>query len=216
MEYRYKVALEMKRAFFLLIAFAFLIPSHSKAGAADPLLIHEPGSQVTYDDRTGLYWYYNLVLFTHMTYDEQLAKIETISVEGFTNKWHMATYREMARLWRYSAETLFSCFALTRDDPGTGQQHATGRYDERYDAQQHYIADVRLQEGVYIKSQLNYMDKYLDSASLDLLGAWVVYEGDAIHVPKVGQTLPAIMLLLSDPDDSQNPRTSRSTNRRHF
>ncbi|MDY6988789.1 MAG: hypothetical protein SWQ30_12120 [Thermodesulfobacteriota bacterium] len=210
----------MKRAFFLFIAFAFLIPSQGKAGAGDPLLIHEEGSQVTYDSRTGLYWYYDLVRFTDKTYDEQLAEIENISVEGFTNTWHMATYREMARLWRYSAETLFSCFALTRDDPDHHQQYADGRYDEPHpeQAQCHYFAEVRLRDGTtYEKSQLNYLDVWPDGDSFDVLGAWVVYEGDAIHVPKVGQALlPAIMLLLSDPDDSQDPRTSRSTNRRHF
>ncbi|MDY6955149.1 MAG: hypothetical protein SWE60_26905 [Thermodesulfobacteriota bacterium] len=209
--------MEMKKAAVLLIAFACLIPLHTKAGAADPLLIHAPGSQVTYDSRTGLYWYYDLVRFTHLTYEEQLAEIEEISVEGFPNTWHMATYREMARLWRYSAEALFSSFTLTRDDPDNDQQYATGRYDERYDAQRHYIADVRLQEEVYTKSQLNYLDVTQDDDSFDVLGAWVVYEGDAVHVPKVGQTvLPAIMLLLSGPDDSQDPRASRLLNRRHF
>jgi len=209
----------MKKAFFLLIAFAFLIPSYGKAGAGDPLLIHEEGSQVTYDSRTGLYWYHDLVRFTDMTYDEQLAEIEAISVEGFTNKWHMATYREMARLWRYSAETLFSCFALTMNDETVQQFYTLGRYDEERDAARHYFAYVgRASDGqTYEKNALNYLSSIEDTLQFGVLGAWVVYEGDAIHVPKVGPTvLPAIMLLLSDHDGSQDPRASRLANRRPF
>jgi len=210
----------MKKALFIVIAFVILIPLHKEAwGAGDPLLIHEEGSQVTYDSLTGRYWYYDLVRFTNKTYDEQMTEITAITLEGFPDPWHMATYEEMEELWFHSAEAIFCSFALTRDDPGHNQQYADGRYDERYGPQVHYFAEVRLREGTtYEKSELNYLDVWSDSDSFDVLGAWVIYGDDPSGAPgsPAGKILPAIMLLLSDPDGSQDPRTSRSANRRRF
>ena len=209
----------MKKAFFVLIAFAFLIPSHEKAGACEPLLIHDASSQVTYDSLTGRYWYYDLVRFTNMSYDQQMAEIQGIHVDGFPGRWHMATHEEMEELWYHSAETIFSSFALTRDDPALHQQYADGRYDERHpqQAQAHFFAEVRLKDGTtYEKSQLNH-NIHSDSAGVDVLGAWVIYE-DPSGGPgsPAGKALPAIMLLLSDPEGSRDPYWAGSVNRRPF
>ena len=209
----------MRKALCIVIAFVILSPLQKEAwGEDDPLLIHEEGSEVTYDSLTGRYWYYNLARFKNMTYDAQMTQIGDLTVEGFPDRWHMATYEEMEELWFHSAEAIFSSFALTRDDPDHDQQYADGRYDERSSAQAHYIAEVRLEGGTYKKSQLNYMDVYPDSESSDVVGAWVIYEDDPSGGPasKAAKILPAIMLLLSDPDGSRDPYRSHLLNRRPF
>jgi hypothetical protein len=208
----------MKKAFFLVMALVTLVPVQKEAKGCDSYLIHEEGSQVTYDSLSGRHWYYNLTTFKDKTYDEQRAEITRIRVPGFPGRWHMATYEEMEELWFHSAEAIFFSFALTRDDPDHDQQYATGRYNERYDPYKHYIADVRLEGGTYQKSQLNYLDAWADSDSFDMLGAWVIYEDGSSAGPAspAAKMLPAIMLLLSDPNRSQSPAPSPALNRRPF
>ena len=169
----------MKSLLLTIIAWVILIPSPRDARAQ---LIHEPGSEVTLDTLAGRYWYYDLVRFADMTYDEQIAEIETLTVEGFTGSWHMATYAEMQNLWNYSAEAIFSNFALTRDDAEHHQQYTLGRYDERYNESAHYFAYVGLtSDQTYEKTELNYMDRWSDEDDFDVLGAWAVYEGEPPH-----------------------------------
>jgi hypothetical protein len=199
----------MKKAFFILIMFVLLIPSTKKVRACDSCLIHEADSQVTYDCLTGRYWYYDLVRFTNMTYDEQIAEIRTIRVEAFPGRWHMATYEEMAELWTHSAEAIFSAFAHTRHDEDVQTFYTLGRYDEERDAQRHYFAYVGLAADgqSYEKTELNNLDSIEDALRSGVLGAWVVYEDGSTQGPTVGagKILPAIMLLLSDPDGSGGP-----------
>jgi hypothetical protein len=188
----------------LPIVFTFLILSYTNIGACEPLLIHEEGSEVTYDSLSGRYWYYDLTEFTDMTYAEQIAKIGNLRVDGFPGSWHMATCEEMEELWFHSAEAIFASFALTRDDPEHFQQYADGRYDEPYPEPppRHFFAEVRLRDGTtYEKSVLNYLDVYLDEDSTDVLGAWVVYEDNSSGgtVSPAAKILPATMLLLGMP-----------------
>jgi hypothetical protein len=197
--------LMMKKACLILMMFVLLIPSPKKARACDSCLIHEADSQVTYDCLTGRYWYYDLVRFTNMTYLEQIAEIRTIRVQGFPGHWHMATYEQIEELWSHSAETILSSFALTRDNPLYEGQYSDGRYDERAGTNSHCIAEVRRRpDQTYEKSILDHMSAASDDDRFQVLGAWVVYEGESNDGPTsaAGRILPAIMLLLSDPDGS--------------
>ncbi|MDY6990407.1 MAG: hypothetical protein SWQ30_20390 [Thermodesulfobacteriota bacterium] len=160
----------------LWIAIALLsLNATPKAGHGQ--LMHETGSEVTFDSFTGRYWYYDVTRFSNMTFGEQIAEIEAISAEGFEGHWHMATYEEMAELWDNRPEDLFFGFALTRGNHEDPQGYTLGRYSENSGEDSHYFAYVgtTAEEG-YEKSVLNYLDTTQDSDHYGLLGAWVVYE----------------------------------------
>lgn len=158
----------------ILVAGLGSLPEHTFAQ-----LTHEEDSEVTFEAVNERYWYYDITRFSDMTYDEQVAEIATLNVEGFTGTWHMATYEEISTLWEYSAEAIFSSFALTMDDDQVEQWYTLGRYDESPRDGSHYFAQVeRTSEGTYEKSVLNYLDYTPDSLDFEVLGAWVVYEGE--------------------------------------
>jgi hypothetical protein len=161
---------------FIILAFALVSP-FSVTGSAQ--LIHEEGSEVTFDADNGRYWYYDITRFSDMTYEEQVAEISTINVEGLTGPWRMATYEEMAALWEHSAESIFYSFSLTMNDDHVAQWYTLGRYDEAAKEGSHYFAHVeRTGENSYEKSVLNYLDYTPDSLDFEILGAWVIFEGE--------------------------------------
>jgi len=163
--------------FLILIALAIQHPLTEPCYAQ---LTHEEASEVTFDSNNERYWYYDITRFSDMTYDEQIAEIAALSVAGFTGTWHMATYAEMSALWEHSAEALFSNFALTMDDDQVEQWYTLGRYDESPNDGSHYFAHVERTAGqTYEKSVLNYLDYTPDSLDFEVLGAWVVFEGEA-------------------------------------
>jgi hypothetical protein len=169
-------------ALWIAVALLSLPATTPRAGHAQ--LVHETGSEVTFDSITGRYWYYDIARFSDMTFDEQSEAIERLNVEGFEGRWHMATYEEMAELWDHTAETLFFGFALTRGDHEEGQGYTLGRYSENAGENSHYFAYVgtTAEEG-YEKSVLNYLDITQDSDHYGLLGAWAVYpEGGAAQI----------------------------------
>jgi len=167
----------MKNAVLLAVmALAILHPLPETCCAQ---LIHEAGSEVTFDGATGQYWYYDITRFSDMTYNEQVAEIATLSMEGFTGTWQMATYAEMLGLWENSAQAIFSSFALTMDDDQVAQWYTLGRYEERPNGGAHYFAQVELTpELTYEKSVLNYLDIVQDDEDFEVLGAWVVFQGN--------------------------------------
>jgi hypothetical protein len=172
----------MKNALFLaLMALAVLHPLPETCWAQ---LIHETGSDVTFDSATGQYWYYDITRFSDMTYDEQIQEIATVSVQGFTGTWRMALEAEMQALWENSAQAIFSSFALTMNDDQAQQWYTLGRYDERFFDQEAgvwkgYFAHVeRTAAQTYEKSVLNYLDIAQDHDDFEVLGAWVVFQGE--------------------------------------
>jgi hypothetical protein len=96
----------------------------------------------------------------------------------------MATYAEMLALWENSAQAIFSTFALTMDDDQVAQWYTLGRYDERFYDQtngvwKRYFAQVELTpEQIYEKSVLNHLDAVRDDEDFEVLGAWVVFQGE--------------------------------------
>ena len=89
----------MKKIALFLLGVSFVVvqpPSASASLMVDNL----SGINVSYDDTTGYYWYWDLSRFTGMTYPEQITEIAAISVPGYAGTWHMASLAEMTTLWK--------------------------------------------------------------------------------------------------------------------
>lgn len=99
---------------------------------------------VTLDDRNTSsvaddgYWIQNLDMFTGLTYDEQIAAINNLSVAGLENvSWRMATYSDLLSLealypFTHSSAEITDAFIPNGFSPGPGPgtlPHWAGRYD---------------------------------------------------------------------------------------
>lgn len=80
----------------LITCFVVSLMIVTLCGAGHAALI--VGTDVVYDDVSGLTWMKDLSKFTNRTYDEQITDIGVDTTAGITD-WHMATHDEIVTLW---------------------------------------------------------------------------------------------------------------------
>ena len=106
----------MKSHWILCITAVLLLSAASDAALT--VVTPVPGQTVTYDDMSGFYWYWNILDFVDMTYDDQLTAIGSLGSYAGHPGWHMASEEEMHTLWANTPEAVFSSFPRTINLPG--------------------------------------------------------------------------------------------------
>lgn len=199
----------MKRiSLFVLIA-SFITFQPTIALPSGLLVEPYSGINVTEDDNTGYYWYWDLGRFSGMTYDDQILEISSISIPGYTGTWNMATQAQMDGLTNaYTHAELMKSFS-TNDTkyyfgPDPLDMEVYENYSGRYGVASQNNADYHAAYGIYFhifivdgvvidppthQGELSYAfygeEGFIpDGISSYTLGAWVVSTDlQAIPVP---------------------------------
>ena len=175
----------MKKILLFLVA-AVLLPTGT---ARADLIVNEyvTGEKVTFDDATGLFWYWNLEDFVNKTYYEQITAIDNLGTYGnIAGGWHMASHSEMLSLFPYEGDLIISSFDWPPDT--FPNRLFWGRYNVNgYFGISHYCVIIHA-DGTMVPMGINSLD---DIYTEPRVGAWVSSGASVVPAP------PAVVLAMT-------------------
>ena len=168
----------MKRITLFSVVAVLLLTGTSSAD----LIVSEfvSGENVTLDEGSGNYWYWNHADFVNMTYGQQITAINLLGTYGgIAGGWHLATLPEMEVLWTNSQTDIMAAF-------GSGSPSVTGLdfYSiSRYELQKVGEGSHSVAGGNTVPwLPLIFISRF-DTDVYPYLGAWVVSDHAVIPLP---------------------------------
>lgn len=189
----------MAKTIKLWIVFVSVMLLTGISGNVHAALIGIDGVPLVYDTSSSLYWYTDLSLFSFENYQQQLDKINAISIAGFSG-FHLADAAAANSLLA-SISTLSDLQFFTPTDLQYGGVFWTGRTDEVVAIDSFgevyrrvnyfYLPEVSSTEIIRQSFSVQDISSSLQEPDL-MVSAWVVGYPDQVPVPE-----PATLLLLS-------------------
>ncbi len=166
----------MKRITLFSVVAVLLLTGTSSAD----LIVSEfvSGENVTLDEGSGNYWYWNHADFVNMTYGQQITAINLLGTYGgIAGGWHLATFPEIDVLWTNSQTDIMAAFGSLS---GTGDAFSSyGRYEQQFVPDTHVIAGG---SNIGIWQFPAFISRF-DSDVYPNLGAWVVSDHAVVPLP---------------------------------
>ncbi len=195
----------MKRI-LLLLAVTSVVIYNLPSASASLIVQNYDGINVTYDDITDTYWYWDLSRFSGMTYNVQLDEIATIGVNGLTGTWGFASQSDINSLVNYDIIDIAIAFNTSSVTYATDFQTAEPVWYSM--VWKGRFGPTQYQSGISFNDSLefsltaystagwhwtgpSYFDIGPDNVN-EIIGAWVVLDPQASPVP-----LPPSLLLMA-------------------